>query len=79
MLSVISPQRRPASPWPPPSARPATPTEGQEPPGTVRPRRASDEYMSISWAPGPSVARPFETRTPFMRERSTTTPLPVVE
>ncbi len=79
MLSVMRPQRRPASPWPPPSARPATPTEGHEPPGTVRPRLASEEYMSMSCVPGPTRATPFETLTPDSFDRSMTTPSPMVE
>ena len=78
-LSVVSPKRRPASPWPPPSVRPAMPTEGQEPDGVDRPRRVSVRCTSMSWAPGPTVALPFDTRTPLIRDRSTTTPLAIVE
>lgn len=42
-LSQVVPSAREARPTPPPSARPPTPTVGQEPAGTVRPRRASAE------------------------------------
>jgi len=55
------------------------PTEGHEPEGTLRPRRVSARWTSISRAPAPIVARPFETLTPLSRERSTTTPSEVVE
>ena len=42
-LSRVSPYLRAARPIPPPRARPAIPTVGQEPPGTVSPWRARVE------------------------------------
>jgi hypothetical protein len=36
-LSIVSPRCRAASPKPPPSVTPATPTDGHDPPGTVTP------------------------------------------
>src|SRR6185312_2982284 len=41
MASLVRPNWRDRTPIPPPSARPARPTVGQEPPGTARPRAAS--------------------------------------
>ena len=55
------------------------PTVGQEPDGTVSPRRVSALCTSMSCAAGPTVARPPETRIPRSRERSSTTPSVVVE
>jgi len=78
-LSVVSPKRRPARPWPPPSVRPEMPTDGHEPEGTDSPRRVSARCMSINCTPAPTLALPFDTLTPPSFERSTTTPLPVVE
>ena len=43
-----------ARPIPPPRARPAMPTFGQEPAGIVQPAAARLEYMSMSWAPAPT-------------------------
>jgi hypothetical protein len=55
------------------------PTVGHEPAGMVRPSGASPPYTSISRAPAPIVAIPSCTRTRFIRDTSTTTPLLVVE
>ena len=38
MLSVVIPYLRAKTPMPPPSARPAMPTVGHDPPGSRRPR-----------------------------------------
>jgi hypothetical protein len=55
------------------------PTVGHDPDGTVTPRRVSARCTSMSCAPGPTVARPRDTRIPWRRERSSTTPSPVVQ
>ena len=79
-LSVVNPKRRPASPWPPPSVRPAMPTEGQEPDGVDRPRRV-ERALDVDEL-GAGADRGLARSTPgrrCIRDRSTTTPLAIVE
>ncbi len=71
-LSHVSPSARPESPMPPPWVSPPTPTEGQEPVGSIAPRRARCAWTSMSRAPPPTrTSRPL-TLTARRRRRSST-------
>src|ERR1700690_125733 len=76
MLSQVSPYARETTPTPPPSARPAIPTLGHDPPGTVTPWAASLAYRSMRKVPEPTVATPDPLSTPieFMPVTSTISP-----
>ncbi len=78
-LSHVSPKFRPTTPMPPPRARPAMPTVGHEPPGTVTPAPASAAYMSTRRVPDPTRARPCPATgaTPSKGVTSTTRPFPM--
>jgi hypothetical protein len=62
-LSQVRPSFRPSTPWPPPSARPAIPTDAQVPPGIASPKGAVPAYTSMSRAPAPTVAVPAPRST----------------
>lgn len=76
-LSLVSPYARLTTPMPPPSARPATPTVGHDPAGTVRRRAVSRSYTSMSFAPAPICAvPPGDIDTDAIGCTSTTSPGP---
>ncbi|MCQ0005176.1 hypothetical protein LUX73_11100 [Actinomadura madurae] len=72
-----SPYARDVTPSPPPSVRPATPTVGQLPEGTLTPSSASLSYTSIRRVPAPTTACSPSRRTPSMGDTSITSPGPV--
>ena len=54
--SLVRPNRRPVTPWPPPIVRPLIPTVAHVPLGIIRPPGARPAATSISRAPAPIVA-----------------------
>src|SRR6185437_5316307 len=77
MLSQLRPNSRDTTPTPPPSASPAIPTVGHDPPGTASPCAASWLYRSISSVPAPTrtVPAPASTLTRDSLLTSITSPV----
>src|SRR5439155_16007442 len=73
-LSQAMPYLRARNPKPPPSALPATPTVGHEPPGTASSRAPTAWYTLSSVAPPPTatVRAAASTRTSLRRRVSMT-------
>src|SRR5579859_2889381 len=57
-LSQVRPYWRDSTPTPPPNVSPASPTVGQEPPGTASPSAARRPYRPIRSRPAPIVTVP---------------------
>src|SRR5580765_3848493 len=60
--SHVRPNRRPTTPWPPPSVSPLIPTVGQVPTGITAPAAATPAATSITLAPASIVAVPAPVR-----------------
>ena len=72
--SEVTPYFRPRIPSPPPSVRPAIPTEGQVPAGMARPCSCNASYTSPSDAPAPILATAPSTDTDRIGETSISRP-----
>ena len=72
--SHVRPNRRPTTPWPPPSVSPLMPTVGHVPTGITAPVAATPAATSITFAPAPIVAVPADVRTLAIGETSITIP-----
>src|SRR6185437_7980649 len=74
IASQVRPNWRDSTPMPPPSASPARPTVGHEPPGMARPWAARFWYRWIRSRPAPTVTVPFPTRKWLILLTSMTSP-----
>src|SRR5215469_790782 len=74
MASQVKPYWRESTPMPPPSASPARPTVGHEPPGIARPCAARFSYRWIRPMPAPTVTLPLPTTKRLILLTSMTRP-----
>ena len=72
--SHVRPNRRPTTPWPPPSVSPLMPTVAHVPTGITAPVAATPAATSITLAPAPIVAVPAPVRSVAISETSITIP-----